>query len=307
MRWSGICSAVFVLIVSCQTSSPRDEFEFRVEPGRSVLQICQRIHELKGPACSDLDRAAQDISDDLLFEPAPGDLPVQKRQIIHLVRFEGLFVPGEHSIIRGKDSIETARNILQTMLEKSRQRFQAMESSTGTRSEILTTDTRSQNLTLKEQMILASIVEKEAASNKNYEQVASVFLNRLNTRQALGSCPTVEYGLGYHRPFLLFKDLELQSRYNAYKRVGLPPTPIGAFSDGAFRAVLQPARDENIFFVFDWTTGNLHFAEKYSEHKRNAAMARANFIDRYGKSLMYRRFDDLYYEPIPEKSAPKDN
>lgn len=156
------------------------------------------------------------------------------------------------------------------------------------------------DLSLLEQMILASIVQKEAASGRDYDRVAAVFYNRLRKKMTLGSCPTVEYALGFHRPFLLFKDLELDSPYNVYKRVGLPPTPIAFFSDAALRAVRNPAAGDAVFFVFDWTTGELTFAEDYRDHIRNARRARENFKRKYGKKYMYRRFPDKYYESIDD-------
>jgi UPF0755 protein len=69
-------------------------------------------------------------------------------------------------------------------------------------------------------------VEKESVKKENFEEVASVFFNRMRTGQTLGSCPTVEYALGYHRPFLLESDVRIQSPYNVYRNKGLPPTPI---------------------------------------------------------------------------------
>ena len=192
-----------------------------------------------------------------------------------------------------------AQFILSYMLDHSRKRFAGLDSEEQVR------DGRIASLSLRQRIILASIVEKEAVSNRNYPEVASVFLNRLDRSMVLGSCPTVEYGLGYHRPFLLFDDLELQSDYNVYKRAGLPPGAIAQFSDDAYRAVLRPANTEDIFFVYDWTTGALHFAVEYRDHKRNAADARKNFIQKYGREQMYRRFNNLYYEDLPEPEYGK--
>jgi len=92
-------------------------------------------------------------------------------------------------------------------------------------------------LTPYQQLILASIVEKEDIAGKNYDLVASVFLNRLTWGDCLASCPTVEYALGYHRAFLTRYDISIPSPYNVYLRKGLPPTPICFFSDRALQAV----------------------------------------------------------------------
>lgn len=282
-----------------ETSGPQLEFEVKLD--ESLLQFCERWKASQRPDCADFEQAAREFSDHPDLNPAIqiSDLPARKRDIVNLLRFEGHFIPGKHSIQKESDPVAQARVLLHHMIQASAKRLVSLE------KDFPSTDSRANNLSRTERMILASIVEKEAVSNSDYRKVASVFLNRLEKNQVLGSCPTVEYGLGYHRPFLLFKDLELQSDYNVYKRVGLPPGPVAQFSDEAYKAVLQPEQTNDIFFVYDWTTGKLHFAEEYRDHKDNAAIARANFIARYGREVMYKRFDDLYYEDLPQGEYPK--
>ncbi|MEQ9365924.1 MAG: endolytic transglycosylase MltG [Leptospirales bacterium] len=211
------------------------------------------------------------------FLPAPVD---------RLNRFEGLFVPGRYT----RESGESVDDLIRRLLEATGRRLR--------RGGISVADYNIPGLEFNayRQMTLASIVEKEAASNRGYEGVAAVFLNRLRENEVLGSCPTVEYALGYHRPFLLFKDLELKSPYNAYKRRGLPPTPIAFFSDEAFAAVREPIDSAAYFFVYDWTTGDLIFADDYGAHKRNARGARERFIAKFGKETLYKKYDGLFYE-----------
>lgn|GEM_PF-901219 len=294
-----------------------DQFSFQVRLDESMLQFCKRMENSQGPSCDELDLAAASMPEHPLLFPAvsAGQLPPQKRSIRNLIRFEGLLTPGDHQIPLKQDRAQQAKELLGYVLQSAQDRFNRLEQkaeapdASNNTSDPTTRQRHSpgskKTLTQRERIILASIVEKEAVSNRNYDRVAAVFLNRLDGKQALGSCPTVEYGLGYHRPFLLFKDLELQSDYNVYKRAGLPPTPIAQFSDEAYLAVLNPANTEDIFFVYDWTTGNLHFAVEYRDHKTNAARARANFISKYGKSPMYQRFDNLYYEDLPEDEYRK--
>lgn len=72
-------------------------------------------------------------------------------------------------------------------------------------------------------LILASIVQKEDFPGHEYGLVASVFLNRLKTGMRLDSCASVEFTLGYNRPFLLRSDIAVQSPYDTYRIKGLPP------------------------------------------------------------------------------------
>ena len=233
--------------------------------------------------------------------------------------WEGLFIPGNYffssalatdtnikkkSFLSKKDSrkkeaSKVAREILHFLLLRSKTRYtQGLEEISSTRDRAFSSLSSPLFLTLYEKMILASIIEKEAASNKDYHLVASVFYNRLQKKMPLGSCPTLEYILGYHRPFLLYKDLEIESPYNVYKEIGLPPSPISSFSQKAWEAALQvesrKIKRAYLFFVYDWTKGLLSFAESYEEHKKNAAKARKNFILKYGKEKLYEKNNNFY-------------
>lgn len=147
-----------------------------------------------------------------------------------------------------------------------------------------------------EQLVLASIIEKEAVANRDYERVASVFYNRLNMGSQLASCPAVEYALGYHRPFLKREDILIDSPYNLYTREGLPPTPISFFGEEALNAVKKPLESNLLYFVYDWTLGRLTFAAAYQEHLENARRARENYARTYGANALYRIHYDKYYE-----------
>lgn len=270
------------------SATPDTPGYFEIRVGERVRDWCDRLEQQFGdgsglivPDCRAVRTAAAglELPDTPRYAFVPG--PAAR-----LNRFEGLFVPGQYSLRAG----ESVADLIARLLEASADRLAAAPAA----STII--ESPKLRMTEYRQLTLASIVEKEAASNREYDRVAAVFLNRLKQNDVLGSCPTVEYALGYHRPFLLFKDLEIQSPYNVYKRRGLPPTPIAFFSDGALAAVRQPADTKDFFFVFDWTTGDLHFAEGYGAHKRNAAAARKRFIAKFGDGSLYKRYDDLFYE-----------
>ena len=248
--------------------------DFEVRVGERVKYLCKRLESKGIISCQDFRKISKESFHQYSFVP--------KKFKGQLRRFEGLFTPNKYTVEKDTAAIK----IIEQLLNSSQKRFSSLK--------------KKHSLRPYEQIILASIVEKEAASNYAYDQVANVFLNRLKKRDYLGSCPTVEYALGYHRPFLLFKDLESKSRYNVYKRKGLPPTPIAFFSDGALSGVVNPAFSKNYFFVFDWTTNKLNFSTSYSKHRRNANVARKNFKKKYGRKLMYKKFNDLYYEPLKE-------
>lgn len=120
--------------------------------------------------------------------------------------------------------------------------------------------------TPREALILASIVEKETASE--HALVASVYFNRLKKNMRLESCPTVIYGITKGLPFgrkILYKDLYKNHPYNTYKNYGLPPTPITNPGRLSLLAVLNPTNSDYLFFVLG-SNGKHLFSTNYKEH-----------------------------------------
>ncbi len=254
---------------------------FEVRTGERVQDWCARLARQGVLSCARVRAAARrmPVGADR-FLPAPTN---------HLRRFEGVFTPGRYGYLRG----ESTESILARLIEHARRRY-------------ADAPPRIHGLSLRQRMILASIVEKEAAAGRQYAEVGAVFLNRLERNMPLGSCPTVEYGLGYHRPFLMAADVRRMTPYNVYRRRGLPPTPIAFFTDDAWRATATRATGANLFFVYDWTTGVLSFTARYSEHQRNAARARRNYVRRFGLAALQRKYPNHYYEsPLLGPAKPR--
>ncbi len=123
-------------------------------------------------------------------------------------------------------------------------------------------------------LVLASIVEKETGVPEEREQVASVFVNRLNQGMRLQTDPTVIYGItkgqGILGRGLRRSELRAETPYNTYIIPGLPPTPIANPGLASLMAAAQPANDDYVFFVADGTGGHA-FAVTLEEHNRNVA------------------------------------
>lgn len=121
-----------------------------------------------------------------------------------------------------------------------------------------------------EALILASIVEKEAAGPDQRGLIAGVFQRRLGQNMRLQSDPTVIYGLGdAFDGDLRSADLERETAFNTYRIDGLPPTPIALASLDSIRATLRPTPSEYLYFVAD-DQGGHYFSETLEEH--NAAV-----------------------------------
>ena len=134
-------------------------------------------------------------------------------------------------------------------------------------------EAKRQKLSMREVVIVASIVEKETAAPAERPVIAAVFRNRLARGMRLASDPTTIYGLSRFDGNLRRRDLEDDTNpYNTYKFAGLPPGPIASPGAGALRAVVAPARTGYLFFVSK-NDGTHVFARTYEEHERN--------VDRY--------------------------
>ena len=114
---------------------------------------------------------------------------------------------------------------------------------------------------------LASIVEKEARRPEERPVIAAVYHNRLKRRMPLQADPTVQYARGAHTNRVLYKDLEIDSPYNTYRRAGLPPGPIASPGTPSIAAALFPANVPYLFFVAA-PDGHHEFRTTFEEHTR---------------------------------------
>ena len=104
-------------------------------------------------------------------------------------------------------------------------------------------------MTRHQVMTLASIIEKEARVATERPTISAVYHNRLKIGMMLQADPTVLYALGRHENRVLYRHLEVQSPYNTYRNVGLPPGPIASPGLASIEAALFPADVPFMYFV----------------------------------------------------------
>ncbi len=119
-----------------------------------------------------------------------------------------------------------------------------------------------------EALILASIVEKETALERERAQIAGVFIERLRRGMRLQTDPTVIYGMGVaYQGNIRRADLSRDTPYNTYTRPGLPPTPIAMPSAESLQAAVQPDVSGALFFVATGAgDGSHYFSKTLAEH-----------------------------------------
>jgi len=133
------------------------------------------------------------------------------------------------------------------------------------------------NLTPNEVIALAAIVHKETAKVDERPRVAGVYLNRIRKGMPLQADPSVIYAVkkesgNFNRIIkrVLYKDLEIDSKYNTYKYRGIPPGPIFMPDVSAIDAVLSAERHQYYYFVASVKHFGYHkFAKTLSQHNAN--------------------------------------
>lgn len=130
---------------------------------------------------------------------------------------------------------------------------------------------RDQNIVLRtphEALILASIIEKEAAVSEERKRISAVFHNRLKKGMRLQADPTVLYGGGKPEGTRLTReDLRKDTPYNTYLKAGLPPTPIALPGMASIEAALHPSAESMLYFVAKGD-GTHYFSDNLAEHNQ---------------------------------------
>lgn len=133
-------------------------------------------------------------------------------------------------------------------------------------------------------LVMASIVEKEAAVDSERPRIAQVFINRLTsptfTPRNLDTDPTIRYGCmipltkseGCLKwdPTQRLRRAQLDDKdnpYNTYQHEGLPPGPICNPGEAALRATVNPD-GSNYFFFVGRNDGTHVFSRTRQEHER---------------------------------------
>ncbi len=118
----------------------------------------------------------------------------------------------------------------------------------------------------RDQLILASIIEREAKFDEDRPKIAGVYLNRLAQGMRLEADPTVQYAKGSWEPITVADYRNVISPYNTYLYYGLPPGPICNPGLKSIEAALHP--EKNVYFYFFQTSdGHTFYSATLEEHQ----------------------------------------
>ena len=123
--------------------------------------------------------------------------------------------------------------------------------------------------TVRDVVIVASLIEKEAAHSLEMSNIASVIYNRLfswgSTPRYLNIDAAIVYALD-GKTDLTTEDLQVESHYNTYTNTGLTPGPITNPGMASIKSALNPADTGYFYYVLDPETGEHIFSRTYDEH-----------------------------------------
>ncbi|MBI2525564.1 MAG: endolytic transglycosylase MltG [Candidatus Rokubacteria bacterium] len=188
---------------------------------------------------------------------AAHDRVVLRRLDIDADSAEGYLFPDTYQFVKGV----TVEELLARMVARMRERM----------TPELREQARARELGVHQLLTLASIIEKEAVERSEMPLISAVFWNRLKRDMPLQADPTVQYAIGKNGRALSREDLQVDSPFNTYRRVGLPPGPIASPGRAAMEAAVNPARVDYLYFV-SMDDRRHHFSSSLEDH--NSAVAR---------------------------------
>lgn len=166
-------------------------------------------------------------------------------------RMEGFLYPDTYRI----DKTSTAQDIVAMMLV----RFAAVW------NQEFAASAQEKNISVRDAVIIASLIEREARIPEERKRIAGVIYNRLQAGMPLQIDATIIYSLGEHREALTYKDLEIDSPYNTYRNAGLPAGPIACPGRASIAAALDPESNNYMYYVAKGD-GSHYFSITYTEH-----------------------------------------
>jgi UPF0755 protein len=180
---------------------------------------------------------------------------IAKELELALPSAEGLFFPDTYRFPRGTADRQLLRQAHDEMQRRLATAWQERAPGLPLRDEY-------------ELLVLASIVEREAAVAAERPLIAGVFVRRLEQGMRLQADPTVIYGMGTdYQGNITRADLQRDTPFNTYTRTGLPPTPIGAPGAASLAAAARPAPGDALYFVATGRGDGSHrFSATLAEH-----------------------------------------
>ena len=242
------------LVNSMSPSSSRSVVELTIPEGYTCQQIFALLEENR--VCTAVDIGAYAVDgelDDYWF------LENVERGSEYCL--EGFLFPDTYQFYKNS----TPREALEKMLDNFEVRF---NEEMRAQIETLNANVTGGGYTIREVVIVASLIEREAAAPSEAAAIAGVIYNRLfrwgDTPAYLNIDAALVYAQGGDNQTI---DTTLDSPYNTYTHVGLTPTPIANPGLSSLEAALNPETHDYYYYVLNPSTGMHQFSTTYEEHE----------------------------------------
>lgn len=215
--------------------------QFTIPEGFGVKEIAERLYNLDLVNKEDFLQAAKDF--------APYDYMRKHKDVFFAA--EGFLFPDTYTVESDMEIEELLSLMANTLDEKLKPAMRTQAEKMG--------------LSIYDLITLASLVEREVRFPEDRPIVAQVLLKRIKLNMPLQTDATLQYLMDAPKEEVSIADTQIDSPYNTYQHVGLPPGPIANPGMASIEAVLHPSETEYLYFVAD-KRGHNHYAYTYEEH-----------------------------------------
>ena len=241
-------------IVSMLTRIGRMEKTITIPEGWGVTDIVQYLNEKSVASAEDL-RALAERKD----RPAAVERFWFVRELPENATLEGYLFPDTYRVF----SDATAEDVIVKMLENFEKKL----------SPDMMGAVKMSGRSLHENIIMASLIEKEVATDEDRALVSGILWKRLKNGMPLQVDATINYITGNHTTEVTLADTKVESAYNTYKYAGLPAGPIANPGLTAVWAALHP-KGSSYFFYLSTPDGQTIFSKTLDEHN----IAKAKYL-----------------------------
>ncbi|OHA05229.1 MAG: hypothetical protein A3B29_00115, partial [Candidatus Sungbacteria bacterium RIFCSPLOWO2_01_FULL_51_34] len=241
-------------IVSMLTQSGRKEITITIPEGWSVADIVQYLKEKSVASAEDL-RALAERKD----RPAAVERFLFVQELPENATLEGYLFPDTYRVFGDA----TAEDVIVKMLENFEKKL----------SPDVTSAVEMSGRSLHENIIVASLIEKEVATDEDRVLVSGILWKRFKNGMPLQVDATINYITGNRTTTVSIADTTIESAYNTYKYEGLPTGPIANPGLEAIRAALHP-KASGYFFYLSAPDGRTIFSKTLDEHN----IAKAKYL-----------------------------
>jgi len=233
---------------------------FALIEGDSILKISKNLEKTK----LDPKEFLEKVNDGVFIKKLQAQFPELITDEIYgkdiKYALEGYLYPAIYDL---KDD-ETVESLITKMVKLSNEKIVPLYKKNNKSWNI---GGQNKQVSIHQYMTLASILEKESTKSDENRLIASVFLNRLAQGMRLQTDPSANYAADKLTGAPTQVELSLNSPYNTYAVIGLPPGPISSVGATSYEALNNAENTEYLYFLHATKDGKAYFSKTYAEHE----------------------------------------